>query len=167
MLDFIKTGKFGSIELGQTIEYIKANFPLPDDIWDGGDDTFIWRYGVFEFHFIQGELALLWCDNLAYLNNPDKEQFVLDKWIFKESEELTLSYFCSILDLENIAYNVKGTFFDYQNQKLPDNVILNVDDTDVVVYFENVSVDASSISSYTLVAIGASKFKQQNNVYSL
>jgi len=64
LLDFIKTGKFGCIWVGQSMYYVRNNFPEPDDIWDAGNDTCIWSYDVFEFHFISEQLTLLWCNSL-------------------------------------------------------------------------------------------------------
>lgn len=167
LLEFIRTGKFANIEIGQTMEYIQNNFPPPDNISDMGYDTFIWQYGVFEFHFIAGALTLLWCDNLNYLNNPDKKQYILDKWILSESNKLSFSYFCSRLDQENIKYHLNGTFFESENQKLPDNIILSVDNTDTVIYFEDTDQNAVSLSEYNLIAIGASQFELKYKVYPL
>lgn len=167
LLNFIKTGKFGSVEIGQSIEYIKSTFPQPDDIWDADNDTYIWRYGVFEFHFISGELTLLWCDNLSFLENPDKKQYVMDKWLLDEPNKMTFSYFCFLLEQEGVNYNINGTFFTSRDQGLPDNVILTVEDVDTEVYFEDVEEDASSISEYKIVAIGATQFKPKYKVYPL
>jgi hypothetical protein len=83
------------------MEYIEESFPAPDDIWDAGNDTCIWSYSVFEFHFISGELTLLWCDNLNFLENPGKKQFVLDKWLLNEPDKMTFLYFCALTMQKN------------------------------------------------------------------
>lgn len=167
LLDFIKTGKFGNIRVGQSMHYVRDNFPEPDDIWDAGNDTCIWSYGVFEFHFISGQLTLLWCDNLSYLENPGKKQYRLDKWLLDEPNNMTFSYFCSLLDQEGIKYSLRGSFFTSQEQGLPDNVILSVDSVDTEIYFEDSEEEATSISGYNLVAIGATQFKPKYKVYPL
>ncbi|MDR2948360.1 MAG: hypothetical protein LBV71_04050 [Prevotella sp.] len=167
LLDFIKTGKFGTVQVGQSLENILDTFPLPDDIWDADNDTYIWSYSVFEFHFISGQLTLLWCDNLSYLENPDKKQFELDKWLLDEPNNMTFSYFCSLLDKEDIKYSLRGSFFTSEEQKLPDNVILSVNGADTEIYFEDTEEKATSISEYNLVAIGATQFKPKYKVYPL
>jgi hypothetical protein len=159
LLDFIKTGKFGTVQVGQSMGYIRENCPLPDDVWDAGNDTYIWSYGVFEFHFISGELTLLWCDNLSNLGNPDKKQYELDKWLLNKPSKMTFSYFCSLLRQEDIKYTVNGTFYTSKDQGLPDNIIISVDNTDTVVYFEDIEEDAATVSEYRIVAIGATQFK--------
>jgi len=166
LLDFIKTRKFGNIQIGQSIDYIIENFPPPDDIWDADNDTYIWSYGVFEFHFVSGELTLLWCDNLSYLGDPDKKQYKLDKWLLKEPNKMTFSYFCSLLDKEDIKYTLKGSFFTSKDQGLPDNIILSVVHADTEVYFEDTEEDAETLSDYCLVAIGATQFKPKYKVRS-
>ncbi|MFV0331657.1 MAG: hypothetical protein ACK5KL_17855 [Dysgonomonas sp.] len=167
LLDFIKMGKFGTVQVGQSLENILDTFPLPDDIWDADNDTYIWSYSVFEFHFISGQLTLLWCDNLSYLENPGKKQFELDKWLLDEPNNMTFSYFCSLLDKEDIKYSLRGSFFTSEEQKLPDNVILSVNGADTEIYFEDTEEKATSISEYNLVAIGATQFKPKYKVYPL
>lgn len=167
LLDFIKTGKFGTVQVGQSLENILDTFPLPDDIWDADNDTYIWSYSVFEFHFISGQLTLLWCDNLSCLENPDKKQFELDKWLLDEPNNMTFSYFCSLLDKEDIKYSLRGSFFTSEEQELPDNVILSVNGADTEIYFEDIEEKATSISEYNLVAIGATQFKPKYKVYPL
>ena len=78
ILDFIKTGKFGDIEVGQTKEYVGANFPPPDDTWDDGKGISIWESGRLELHFFDEGLITIWCDWLECI--ADTEKFALDIW---------------------------------------------------------------------------------------
>ena len=167
LLDFIRTGAFGSVRTGQSEEYVTANFPPPDDVWDAGHGAFIRTYGGFEFHFRDGVLTLLWCDLLSYLTNPDKGQYKLDKWLLDDPDRMTVFRFCSLLDMENIAYTPKGTFFSSVDQGLPDNVILSIDNADTEIYFEDTEEDAETPWDYRLTAIGATQSKAKINVFPI
>lgn len=166
LLEFIKTGKLDCVALGWTMEDVLTNFCKPDDKNDMGHGMYIWRYSTFELHFADNELFLLWCDGLRWLKNPTKKQFKFDKWLFKDTSRLTFSYFCSVLTKLDISFSVKGTFYD-KDKTLPSNVMLLVDNTDVVVYFEDYEDECESIEQYQLVAIGATKSHPQHNVREL
>lgn len=103
-LDFIKKGKFGNIQLGQTKHWILNNFPDPDDFGIGTtlEDAKIWRYGNIEFHFEGNNLFLIFSDYLRELDGGSKLN--LDKWIFKNYEKLNLTYVSTQLNLQEIDY---------------------------------------------------------------
>ncbi len=65
--NFMMFGKFDSIEIGQTKEWILNNFPNPDDriVQKRGQGFDIWRYGTIEFHFVGEELVLIFSDSIG------------------------------------------------------------------------------------------------------
>lgn len=166
ILEFIKTGKFGTVELGQNTETIKRIFCKPDDISDMRHNMFIWRYGAFEFHFSDDILFLLWCDNLSYMFSPKKKQFKLDRWILdKYKDGLTLSKFIEAIKDEGIDYILKGTFYTADSESLlPDNVMLCVTGTDSIIYFEDPLELSTCIWEYQIIAIGSSSLKSNYKV---
>lgn len=166
LLEFIQTGRFGLVELGWTKNRILTEFYKPDDKGYMGHGMSIWRYSTFEFHFVDDILTMFWCDGLRWLKNPLKKQFKLDKWILRDTSRLTFSYFCSTLDELNINYTIKGTFYD-DTRKLPSNVMLLVEGTNVIVYFEDYENVCQSIEGYCLVGIGASEMHSEYKVREL
>ncbi|UOP04945.1 hypothetical protein [Conchiformibius kuhniae] len=95
MREFFLTGKFDCLALGQTQEWILANFPDPD--WHG-ESAFayrkndIWRYGDLEFYFADGCLNMIYSDRLQ--NQTDGldggTALDLDAWILRVPKRLTL-----------------------------------------------------------------------------
>lgn len=166
LFEFIRAGKLDDVELGWTKDDVLTKFYKPDDKSYMGQGMSIWRYSTFEFHFANGELFLLWCDNLRWLKNPTKKQFKFDKWIFKDTSLLTFSYFCSKLTKYQISFSTKGTFYD-EEAELPSNVMLFVEGTDIVIYFEDYEKECELVEQYYLVAIGASKTHSEHNVREL
>lgn len=107
LLDFIKTGKFDYIKLGQTREWIFNNFPDPDWLTDN-PDTYanpIWQYGNIEFHFSDNQLSLIYSDYIDTLDGGDSLE--LDKWIFAEPQKLKLSYVMTQLNQQRISFTTK------------------------------------------------------------
>ena len=157
ILDFIRTGKFGEIELGFDYHHILKKIPKPDDVDRMSKGVYIWTYGSFEFHFFDGNLFTFWCDQLDFMFSPRKKQFKLDRWIIgKYKDGFKLSTFIKELQKENITFEKLGTFFsDESKDSLPDNVILKIDNATSVIYFENTDEDATDYFDYKLIAIGA------------
>lgn len=100
MFEFLKTGKFDYIEIGQTQDWILNNFPDPDGFVDDGRFTTvnnIWLYGKIEFHFSNHRLVMIFSDHFQY---PDYlgekfnlgENIIVKPWIFKHPKKLTLDY---------------------------------------------------------------------------
>lgn len=152
LLDFIKTGKFGTVEVGQLMDNIKSCFPEPDTIWDAQNGMSIWSYGSLEFHFTDETLFLIWCDWLEHINQSDK--FSLDLWVLDDLDKLKFPYFCSILNGLQIDYTIRES--RYSDMKLPDNVILNIVDSGIDIYFEDKHDTAVAVDDYHLIAIGKS-----------
>ena len=112
LLTFIKTGKFDSIKLGQTKEWIINNFPDPDEMYTDNYNSPIWLYGNIEFHFHDDEtLFLIYSDYIETLNGG--QNLRLQKWIFEEPQKLTLENVTRHLIKERIAFILEyGTLSD-------------------------------------------------------
>lgn len=152
LLDFIKRGQFGNIELGLTKSDIEAKFCTPDDFWDAGQGMSIWRYSTLELHFLDETLVLIWCDCLELIQDTNK--FSIDMWLFNDLDKLTYQYFRSQLDRIGLRYSVKEN--NYSMNKLPDSVVLSIEETPVIIYFEDKRELQTSVEDYYLIAIGAS-----------
>lgn len=118
ILDFIKTGKFDYLKVGQTKEWILNNFPDPDDIGIG--DTImnakIWFYGNIELHFDKEELFLIFTDNIDDLDGG--QNLKLNKWILNDRNSLTLSNFIDKLNIERIDFSKKTEKSDLEYVRL-------------------------------------------------
>jgi len=118
VLDFIRSGRFDCLKLGQTKEWILNNFPDPNDIGIG--DTLlnakIWFYGNIELHFDEDGLFLIFSDHIIDL---DGGQFLaLNKWILDDPADLTLSNFISNLNAEHIDFSKKTEQLDLEYIRL-------------------------------------------------
>lgn len=160
LLEFIKTGNFGDLELGFTKQDVLTKFCKPDDKNYMGCGMSIWRYSLFELHFLDEVLVAFWCDGLQRLKNPSKKQFRLDKWVFANVKILTIDYFCKLLIDLGLIYEII---------QLDPSLILLIKDTNVNVYFEDIDENAKSLREYRLIGIGASEsyFKQKGKVIEL
>jgi hypothetical protein len=105
-LEFIKTGKFDYIKLGQTKEWILNNFPDPDEMYKDNYNSPIWFYGNIEFHFHDDEtLFLIYSDYIDTLTGG--QSLRLQKWIFDEPEKLTIENVLRHLAKERIAFKLE------------------------------------------------------------
>jgi len=147
------------------MDEVRRNFYKPDDISYMGHNMFIWRYGVFEFHFSDGILFLLWCDHLDFIFSSRKKQFKLDRWLLDRYQKQTLRKFIEAIEIEKIIYTLEGTF--YSSEARPGNVILHVVDINICVYFEDYDGVESNIYEYALIAIGSSTLKSNSKVRPL
>jgi hypothetical protein len=111
LLEFIKTGKFDYVKLGQTKQWILTNFPDPDDYQDssGVYDNPIWWYGNIEFHFDKEELFLIHSDYIETLDGGDSLE--LKKWIFSDPQKLNLCYVLEQLNQQRIDFKVEHQTF--------------------------------------------------------
>ncbi len=104
-LDFIKYGKFDFVELGQTKEWIVANFLEPDGFCADflKPKCNIWTYGNIEFHFNKkNELFLIFSDYIDELSGG--KNLDLNKWLFEDYSKLCLAYVLQQLNQQNIDY---------------------------------------------------------------
>ena len=96
LLDFVKTGKFDYLKIGQTRAFILENFPNPDGFEDGENwrngDFEIFTYGDFELHFSNDILYLIFADFEGLIEQGESLSFI-NKWIFKKNtSQLNLRY---------------------------------------------------------------------------
>jgi len=111
LLTFIKHGKFGSFQLGESRDSFLYNFPSPDDFEEGDDwrdgNFEIFTYGDIEFHFYKDKLYLIFADYFNLLDGGVSFSFE-DSWIFeKEFNILTVEYVTLKLIEEKIEFSIK------------------------------------------------------------
>ncbi|ATA67569.1 hypothetical protein CGC48_02330 [Capnocytophaga cynodegmi] len=104
LLAFCKSGEFENIKLGQTKEWILANFTEPDSIWDNQYGQSIWTYGDIEFHFDNEELIFIFSDNFSRKALSTGENLEINPWIFEKPKTLKLKKVMEILNTENIDF---------------------------------------------------------------
>lgn len=127
-LEFIKTGKFDCIKIGQTKEYILENFPKPDSIWDDyHTSSNIWTYGNIEFHFSKNELYMIFSDHFNYQKLNAGKHISIDRWIFERPRRLTL---------KNVIQELNTHHIDFQKTTTKLNIELKLN-SGVILYFEN------------------------------
>jgi hypothetical protein len=106
LLEFIRTGKFDYIKIGQTKEWISNNFPDPDLMYKDNYESPIWFYGNIEFHFHEDEtLFLIYSDYIETLTGGDNLK--LNKWIFNEPDKLTIENVTHHLTKQRIAFKLE------------------------------------------------------------
>jgi hypothetical protein len=106
LLAFLNFGKLDFIKLGQSKEWILANFPDPDDFGEYmlGPKWPIWTYNRLEFHFDQrNELVLIYTDYLDAIKSNNR--FEVKPWIFEDVSKLTLLFVQAELNENAIDYH--------------------------------------------------------------
>jgi hypothetical protein len=102
MLEFIRTGEFGSLRLGSTRGEVKALLGDPPD-WVADDpkaSSRIWRFGDIEFYFSDDTLVMIFTDHDNRSTGTDA--LVIDPWILREG--LMRKEFEEGLTREGIAF---------------------------------------------------------------
>ncbi|MCA9705594.1 MAG: hypothetical protein KDK70_07095 [Myxococcales bacterium] len=108
LLEFLRTGHFDCLRLGQTQEYILHNFPDPDDFdasWltdPRSSRLSIWRYGNVELHFEGPRLFLVFSDYLDSLTGGPSLD--IDPWILARPEPVGLLDVIRELNRERIDF---------------------------------------------------------------
>lgn len=92
IVDILKEGKFGPVEIGDTKEEVISKFGKPDD-FDSMGGTNIWKYAGVELHFWDKEegdgiLSLIWNDWFEFLRKENKGKRVNLSLNFLEQEDL-------------------------------------------------------------------------------
>ena len=151
ILDFIKTGKFDYLKIGQTKEWILNNFPDPDDIGIGDtiNNAKIWFYGNIELHFDKDELFLIFTDNIDDLEGG--QNLELNKWILSDRNSLTLSNFIDKLNIERIDFSKKTENFDLEY------IRLKIFDSNVQLTFINKENGATNPNEFKLSSFNLSR----------
>ena len=103
--DFLETGSFGPVALGQKRDIVKSLLGEPDDF--SNDRTKhgkprIWKYGDIEFHFDDLDDCLNMIHSDDFLVPIGSKKFDLDPWILKD--ELSLANAMEILSVEGIGF---------------------------------------------------------------
>ncbi|PSJ79329.1 hypothetical protein [Neisseria iguanae] len=120
MHEFLKTGRFDYIEIGQSDEQILQMFPDPDCTSQGlvvKQGLNIWLYGNIEFHFSDGILNQICLEHLPFGSIDGGRSILLYPWIFSRPEKLNLNFVLSQLICHHID------FFKVED---PANVILRL-----------------------------------------
>lgn len=111
MFDFLKTGKFDFIKIGQTQEWILNNFPDPDDFDGKVLPNDIWRYGMFEFNFSHHKLTHIFSDHFQHDRFGKTfnagENIDINPWIFANPKQLTLMFVMQELTKQYIDFDKK------------------------------------------------------------
>ena len=108
--EFIRTGKFGPIELGMGRAQVETILGAPD-AWTAQEnkaDASIWKYGDVEFYFQNHALWMIFMDDFTVPNGGSK--IGLEPWII--GGQLTLSRAEKEPKLAAIAY--QKTDFSYK-----------------------------------------------------
>jgi hypothetical protein len=151
LFEFIKSGKFDYIELGQTKERISANFYKPDDI---GCDGKIWAYGDIEFHFDGDELFMIFTDNFNSIATDRRISHKIDggknlnlrKWIFEQPHKLNFIYIIKHLLAHGIDYSIK-------HKKRFNTIELTVIQSGVKLHFEAINENENDPKKYKCAAL--------------
>lgn len=111
MFDFLQTGKFDFIEIGQTQEWILNNFPNPDDFDGKVLPNDIWRYGMLEFNFSHHKLTHIFSDHFQHDRFGKTfnagENIDINPWIFANPKQLTLMFVMQELTKQHIDFDKK------------------------------------------------------------
>jgi hypothetical protein len=124
-LDFVKTGKFGFLKLGESkMEIINLGFP-PED-WLNGEtkeSSRIWRYGNIELHFNnENDLIGIFTD---YVSNIDGgESISISNWWILSNDNTNPDLLSTIKELNSLNLDYIKTTFDigYIELKLSNGV---------------------------------------------
>ena len=104
LLDFVRSGAFGPVTLGQSRERLRELLG-PPDAWgpsqQGPAHALIWKYGTTEFHFPGPALSLIHSD--AFEIPQGGARIDLDPWILRFG--LALPSVEAALTDEGIAYS--------------------------------------------------------------
>lgn len=156
-LEFFKTGEFDCLKIGQTKEWVINNFLAPD-FYDASfltEEVNIWTYGDIELFFENKELYLIYSDNWYDWKLTGGKWLMLNKWIFNDIQQLSLSFVLKALNTHNIDYKKKTDIL---------GVLLRLN-SGVELTFENVSdvegLDTNDfhITSFGLVAENPNRWK--------
>ncbi len=129
-IEFIKTGKFGFIKLGETkTEIINQGFS-PED-WLNGEtkeSSRVWRYGNIELHFDnKNKLSGIFTD---YVSNIDfGESISISNWWILSNDKASPNLLTTITELNSLNLNYSKTTYStgYIEVKLTNGVYFTFD----------------------------------------
>lgn len=113
--EFLKTGKFGNIEIGVSTK--QDVIALMGEGYDFGDCGIIQiiKYGWYEFFYwtesqlvqgIQNDHLLFDCSNHQEMIHYENAQVKLDTWFLSANQHITFAEITTILEQEGIAYQL-------------------------------------------------------------
>lgn len=111
LMNFIKSGKFDVLSMGQNRDWVVHIFPTPDGFadnegWRNGEFE-IFSYGDLELHFSNDILYLIFADFKGKISGGNSLVFT-DKWIFtQDTSALNLAYVAEVLKTENIGFTIE------------------------------------------------------------
>jgi len=143
--EWIRSGNIGPVRPGMKTNEIKKIFPKPDSIDFMSEGIFIWSYNHLEFHLINDELQLIWCDWLDTLKSPRKKQFKLDRGILNSRTDIV--GITRILKLWNKTFDQFGFYSGDQLEA----IIYNFHP--LTLHFEG--EENQDIRNWKLIAIGS------------
>ncbi|MFT5917834.1 MAG: hypothetical protein ACJAWV_004458 [Flammeovirgaceae bacterium] len=129
-LEFIKTGVFGFLKLGETKEEIENQGLLPENWLNGEskDESRILRYGNIEFHFEnKNNLSEIYTD---YLSNIDGGKSIsISNWWIISNDKVSPSLLSTIGELNslNLDYTKITYSVGYIDIELPNGVYFSFD----------------------------------------
>lgn len=143
ILEFVKTGKFACIKLGQSKDCILNNFLKPDYIGGGMQKDNIWLYGNIEFHFDDDKLFMIFSDNFNSQKLNAGNNIRLKRWIFDTPDGLSL---------KNVTQELNSQKIDFVKETNDDMIKLKFK-SGVSFYFENhKEIPNLSPDEYCLIA---------------
>lgn len=151
--ELILNGDFGGIELEMPREAVENIIGTFDDWWDSGNRSEIidgiGRHGTLEFHFMDNELTLIWCDNLSHLYAGNVD---FDSWFLKTAANRKVDNAYSFSKLAKKLIKAKADFSVKHDEY---NFIVTVVKSGATLYFEN-HADETNRNKFYLVAFGKS-----------
>jgi hypothetical protein len=130
--DFIKTGKFGPVEIGTSKEYTLNLLGEPDDDTDLDGTGSILLYAWYELFFDhEGILKSIQNDNYDPRDRKTysfkNEKIQIDPWFLNEKEDQTIDYVSGLLSKESIVFET----IDYYGRaalKASSGVVIDFDE---------------------------------------
>jgi hypothetical protein len=115
---FIETGMFDTISIGSTKDELIEKLGNKYNLIDSGETQVI-SYGWYEFFYwtetgkilgIQNDHLVADCINHNEMINFSCEEWQLDNWFLKNSENITFKEVEELLTKESISYEVQPTY---------------------------------------------------------
>ncbi|AFM05582.1 hypothetical protein Fleli_3251 [Bernardetia litoralis DSM 6794] len=114
--EFIKTGKFATLEVGVSSKKDVINLMGNDFAFADFGDTQIIKYGCYEFFYwtedeiifaIQNDHLQFDCSNHTEMINYENKNVKIDTWFLEEKKNITFEKIIEIIEKENINYKLE------------------------------------------------------------
>ena len=125
---FFKTGQFGTVELGDSIETVIEVLGDPDGKTHLGDTGVILTYGWYEFFFIHtGKLHSIQNDNYIPSNKNTftfkNNNVEFDTWFFNATENQSIEKVSQLFDKNEMEYQAVD-YYGRMAMKLNSGIII-------------------------------------------